>query len=168
MIKTSVVLMALIKTFNIAGLATSVVIIPDKEKFDLYEKTLNTGHLGMGNIFGSIALEAAYNYGDECLEELLEYLWDNYLFLETFFKNNLPKVKVMKPEATYLVWLDFREYGMNDKELSTFIVRKAKVGLNNGARFGIEGNGWMRLNTGCPRSILAEGLERLGKAFSVL
>ncbi len=162
----SVILMAPSKTFNIAGLATSVVIIPDKKKYDLYEKKLNTGHLGMGNIFGSVALEAAYNYGDEWLEGLLEYLWDNYLCLETYFKNNLPKVKVMKPEATYLIWLDFREYGMDDNELSNFIVRKAKVGLNNGARFGIEGNGWMRLNTGCPRSVLAEGLERLGKAFS--
>ena len=164
--KNSVVLMAPSKTFNVAGLATSVVIIPDKEKFDLYEKKLNTGHLGMGNIFGSVALEAAYTNGEEWLEELLEYLWDNYLYLDKFFKKYLPKVKVMKPEATYLIWLDFREYGMNDKELSKFIVRKAKVGLNNGARFGAEGDGWMRLNIGCPRKILAEGLERLADAFA--
>ena len=164
--QNSVVLMAPSKTFNVAGLATSVVIIPDRKKFELYEKALNLGHLGMGNIFGSVALEAAYTYGDEWLEELLEYLWNNFLYLENFFKNNLPKVKVMKPEATYLIWLDFREYGMDDSELTKFIVRKAKVGLNNGARFGIEGDGWMRLNIGCPRSILTEGLERLVNAFS--
>jgi cystathionine beta-lyase len=72
----------------------------------------------------------------------------------------------MNPEATYLVWLDFREYGMDDKELTKLIVDKAKVGLNNGAGFGIEGNGWMRLNIGCPRSVLAEGLNRLNNAFS--
>jgi cystathionine beta-lyase len=166
--KNSVILMAPSKTFNVAGLATSVVIIPDREKFELYEKALNLGHLDMGNIFGSLALEAAYTYGDEWLEELLEYLWNNFLYLEDFFKKYLSRVKVMKPEATYLIWLDFREYGMNDRELSKFMIRKAKVGLNNGARFGIEGDGWMRLNIGCPRSVLSEGLERLGNAFSGL
>jgi cystathionine beta-lyase len=166
--KNSVVLMAPSKTFNIAGLATSIVIIPDRSKFEMYEKRLNIGHLGMGNIFGSVALEAAYKNGDQWLGQLLDYLWNNYLYLEDFFTKHLPKVKVMKPEATYLVWLDFREYGMDDKQLTKFIVKQAKVGLNNGARFGSGGNGWMRLNIGCPLSILAEGLERLKNAFEKL
>jgi cysteine-S-conjugate beta-lyase len=129
---------------------------------------LNVGHLGMGNIFGSVALEAAYANGDEWLDQLLIYLWENYLFLESFFKKNLPKVKVMKPEATYLIWIDFRAYGMNDKQLTQFITDEAGVGLNNGARFGPGGEGWMRLNLGCPRTVLAEGLARLHKAFEGL
>lgn len=164
--KNSIILSAPSKTFNIAGLTTSVVIIPDKKKFEQFEKILNLAHLGMGNIFGAVALEAAYSYGDEWLNQLLDYLWNNYLYLKKFFNNNLPEVKVMNPEATYLVWLDFREYGMDGKELTKLIVDKAKVGLNNGAGFGIEGNGWMRLNIGCPRSVLAEGLNRLNNAFS--
>ena len=164
--KNSIILSAPSKTFNIAGLTTSVVIIPDKKKFEQFEKILNLAHLGMGNIFGAVALEAAYSYGDEWLNQLLDYLWNNYLYLKKFFNNNLPEVKVMNPEATYLVWLDFREYEMDGKELTKLIVDKAKVGLNNGAGFGIEGNGWMRLNIGCPRSVLAEGLNRLNNAFS--
>ncbi|MGC9354491.1 MAG: aminotransferase class I/II-fold pyridoxal phosphate-dependent enzyme [Mariniphaga sp.] len=163
--KNSVVCMAPSKTFNVAGLASSLVIIPDKTKFARYERALNVGHLGMGNIFGLVALEAAYTSGDEWLDQLLDYLWENYLFLENFIRENLPKVKVMKPEATYLIWLDFGEYGMNDEELMKFTVEKAKVGLNNGGRFGTGGDGWLRLNIGCPRSVLDEGLKRLKSAF---
>jgi cystathionine beta-lyase len=163
--KNSVVCMAPSKTFNVAGLASSLVIIPDKNKHARYERALNIGHLGMGNIFGSVAMEAAYAKGDEWLNQLMDYLWENYLFLEKFIRKNLPKVKVMKPEATYLIWLDFRAYGMNDEELMKFTVEKAKVGLNNGARFGTGGDGWLRLNIGCPRSVLEEGLERLKSAF---
>lgn len=166
--KNCAVLMAPSKTFNVAGLSTSLVIIPDKTKFNRYERTLGVGHLGMGNIFGSVALEAAYSNGDEWLEQLLAYLWENFLLVETYFSKNLPNVKVMKPEATYLIWLDFTSYGMNDERLSKFIIKEAKVGLNNGGRFGTGGNGWMRINIGCPRSILQEGLERLVKAFNKL
>ncbi|MFW5821800.1 MAG: MalY/PatB family protein [Tangfeifania sp.] len=164
----SVVFMAPSKTFNVAGLSSSVAIIPDKTNFGRYERTLNVGHLGMGNIFGTVALEAAYSNGDGWLEQMMGYVWGNYLFLEKFIAENLPKVKVMKPEATYLIWLDFREYGMNDKELFQFTIDEAKVGLNNGAKFGTGGDGWLRLNIGCPRSILEEGLQRLEKAFSKL
>ena len=140
------VCMAPSKTFNVAGLASSVVIIPNKTKFARYERALSVGHLGMGNIFGSIALEAAYTHGDNWLEQMLDYLWENYLLLEEFIKNKLPKVKVMKPEATYLVWLDFTAYGMKNKELMEFTIENAKVGLNDGGRFGTGGDGWLRIN----------------------
>jgi cysteine-S-conjugate beta-lyase len=166
--KNTIICMAPSKTFNVAGLSTSVVIIPDKTKFSCYEKSLNVRHLGMGNIFGSVALEAAYSNGDEWLDQLMEYLWQNYIFLENFFGENLPKVKVMKPEATYLIWIDFREYGMNDEELFRFVTDEAGVGLNNGARFGTGGDGWMRLNIGCPRTILEEALNRIKIAFEKL
>jgi cystathionine beta-lyase len=157
--------MAPSKTFNVAGLASSLVIIPNKKKFTRYERAIGVGHLGMGNIFGSVALEAAYKYGHEWLEQMLDYLWNNYVLLEDFFCKNLPRVKVMKPEATYLVWLDFTDYGMNNEELMKFTIEQAKVGLNDGGRFGTGGDGWLRLNIGCPRSVLIEALDRLSKAF---
>ncbi len=166
--RNSVVCMAPSKTFNVAGLASSVVIIPDKKNHTRYERVLSVGHFGMGNLFGTVAMEAAYTHGDLWLEQLLAYLWENYRYLEDFFSSNLPGVKVMQPEATYLVWLDFSQYGMNDKELNKFIIEKAGVGLNNGARFGTGGDGWMRLNIGCPRSVLKEGLEKLKAAFETL
>ncbi len=166
--KNCAILMAPSKTFNVAGLSTSLLVIPDKTKFARYERTLGVGHLGMGNIFGSIALENAYAKGDEWLEQLLKYLWQNYLLVKSYFNEKLPKVKVMPLEATYLVWLDFSAYKMNDEALSKFIVEKAKVGLNNGGRFGTGGDGWMRINIGCPKSVLQEGLEKLSIAFKNL
>ncbi len=161
----SVVFMAPSKTFNVAGLSSSIAVIPNKTNFVRYERTLGVGHLGMGNIFGTVAMEAAYSNGDEWLEQMLNYLWENYLLVKAYFSEHLPQVKVMPLEATYLVWLDFSAYDMKDKELSEFIVNEAKVGLNNGARFGTGGDGWMRINIGCPRSILKEALKRLTKAF---
>ncbi|HPE75390.1 MAG TPA: PatB family C-S lyase [Draconibacterium sp.] len=157
--------MAPSKTFNVAGFASSIVIIPNKTKFARYERAIGVAHLYMGNIFGSVAMEAAYTHGDEWLNQMMVYLQENYKLLENFFKTKLPKVKVMKPEATYLIWLDFREYGMKNAELMKFTIEKAKVGLNDGGRFGTGGDGWLRINIGCPRSVLAEALERLGKAF---
>ncbi len=163
--KNCAVLMAPSKTFNVAGLSSSLVIIPDKTKFARYERTMGVGHLHMGNIFGSVALEAAYTHGDEWLEQMLDYLWNNYQFLEDFITTRLPRIKVMKPEATYLVWLDFSDYGMKNQELMEFTVKNAKVGLNDGGRFGTGGEGWLRINIGCPRSLLEEALNRLFKAF---
>ncbi len=166
--KNSVVCMAPSKTFNVAGFSSSLIIIPDKNKLARYERTLGIGHLGMGNIFGTIAMQAAYTHGDEWLGQLLTYLQGNYNYLEKYITQKLPKVNVMKPEATYLIWLDFREYGMSDTELSKFATNEAKVALNNGGRFGAGGDGWLRINIGCPRSILMEALERLAKAFGSL
>ena len=160
-----IVSMAPSKTFNVAGLASSVVIIPNKTNFARYERAMGVGHFGMGNIFGSVALEAAYKNGEVWLEQLLDYLWDNYELLNEFFNTNLPRVKVMKPEATYLIWLDFRNYGMKNDELMKFTIQNAKVGLNDGGRFGFGGDGWLRINIGCPRSTLQEALERLKNAF---
>jgi cystathionine beta-lyase len=157
--------MAPSKTFNVAGLASSVVVIPNKNYFVLYERAMGVGHFGMGNIFGSVATEAAYRYGETWLEQLLAYLWENYLLLEDFFEKYLPRVKVMKPQATYLVWLNFTDYGMKNEELMKFVIEKAKVGLNDGARFGADGDGWLRINIGCPREILQNGLNSLALAF---
>lgn len=157
--------MAPSKTFNVAGLTSSVVIIPNKRNFARFERAIGVGHLHMGNIFGSVALEAAYTNGDDWLEQMLEYLWGNYQLLSEFMADKLPRVKVMPLEATYLVWMDFTDYGMKNDELMKFLLENAKVALNDGGRFGKGGDGWLRINIGCPRSVLQKALQQLEKAF---
>ncbi len=164
----SIVCMAPSKTFNLAGLSTSFVVIPNAETMQQYEKLMRTLHVHMGNIPGMVALEAAYSLGDKWLSEMMNYVQENYRELESYFSDHLPRVRVMRPEATYLVWLDFRDYGMNDKELSKFMVERAKVGLNNGGRFGRPGDGFMRINLGAPRSVVMEAARRISEAFGQL
>jgi len=164
----SIVCMSPSKTFNLAGLATSFTIIPDHKVRKRFNQMMETLHILTGNIPGKVALEAAYTSGEEWLSQMMDYLDGNYRFLESFFKERLPKVRIIRPEATYLVWLDFREYGMNDKKLSRLLAEKGRVGLNNGARFGTGGEGFQRINIGCPRSVLAEALNRIKAAFDPL
>ncbi len=108
------------KTFNLAGLSTSVLIIPDPVLRQKYEKTLDNLHIGMGNIFGSEALMAAYNQGEDWLRQLLQYLEGNYRYLEEFIGERLPEVGVTQTRATYLIWLDFRKLGMDDAKTEEF------------------------------------------------
>lgn len=159
-----VICMAPSKTFNTAGLTTSFLVIPNKRHFVAYERVMRLPHLHMGNIFGTAALESAYTYGDEWLAQLLKYLQANYTYLEDFFRKNMPKVKVMKPEATYLIWVDFSAYGLSDDELNQKLIDSG-VGLNRGVQFGKQGSGYMRINIGCPLSTLKEALDRIQKAF---
>ena len=162
--QNSITLMAPSKTFNTAGLTTSFLVIPNKRHFVAYERVMRLPHLHMGNIFGTIALEAAYTHGQNWLSQLLTYLQENYQALETFFNEKLPEVKVMRPEATYLIWIDFSAYGLTDEALNKKLI-DAGVGLNRGTQFGKQGAGFMRINIGCPRSILQAALERIEKAF---
>jgi cysteine-S-conjugate beta-lyase len=164
----SIICMAPSKTFNIAGLSTSFVVIPNPVLRKSFNKQMQTLHIDMGNIPGTVALEAAYTKGEEWSKQMMEYVEGNFIFLEEFFTVHLPKVKVMKPEATFLVWLDFREYGLNDRQLSEWLIGKAKVGLNNGARFGTGGDGFQRINIGCPRQVLKNALERIYNAFTTI
>jgi cystathionine beta-lyase len=157
--------MAPSKTFNTAGLTTSFLVIPNKRHFVAYERVMRLPHLHMGNIFGTAALEAAYTHGDEWLAQLLKYLQANYTYLEDFFSKNMPAVNVMKPEATYLIWVDFSAYGLSDEELNQKLI-EAGVGLNRGVQFGKQGSGYMRINIGCPLSTLKEALIRIQKAFN--
>ena len=158
-----IVCMAPSKTFNLAGLSASSVIIPNKK----LRERFNEARAGIGhglNIFGLAAMEAAYRYGDEWLEQLLEYLQGNLEFTLTYFTEIIPKIKPIKPQGTYLLWLDCRALGMDDKALSSFMREKAKVGLDDGFMFGAGGSGFQRMNIACPRSILKEALERIEKA----
>jgi cystathionine beta-lyase len=164
----TVTLMAPSKTFNTAGLACSEAIIPNPELYRKFKRSIDNVHVGMGNLFGSIALEAAYKQGDEWLTQLLDYLQANVDFTLDYFAKNIPRIKAMKPEATYLIWLDCRLLGMNNKSLKEFFIFKAKVGLNNGPDFGKEGEGFQRINIACPRSIIEEGLKRIETAVNSL
>ncbi|MCL1821751.1 MAG: PatB family C-S lyase [Prolixibacteraceae bacterium] len=166
--QNSIVCMSPSKTFNVAGLSTSVVVIPNLRKFKTYEKTLATLHIQLGNILGNVALETAFNEGDEWLSQAMDYVGENYRYLEKVLTDELPKVKIMKPEATFLVWLDFREYGMDAETLNRFFIEEARVALNNGKQFGSEGEGFMRINIGCTRTTLQEALKRICKAFKAL
>lgn len=156
------------KTFNLAGLQTSSLIIPNKKYYKIYENILNSLALDENNVFGLVALEAAYRDGEEWLEQLLSYLNENLEFLMKYFKERIPKIEVIKPEGTYLVWLDCQQLGLNSKDLNNFMIKKAKVALDDGYWFGIEGRGFMRINIACPRSFLEEGLERIERAVNSL
>ena len=158
--------MAPSKTFNVAGLTSSLAIIPDSSKKARYERVMGVPHLHMGNIFGTVALEAAYTYGENWLDQMLSYVWKNYELLENYVRTHLPRVKVMRPEATYLIWLDFSDYGISNDELHRFVIEKAGLALNDGARFGTGGDGWLRVNIGCPHSELEKAMKKLVKAFA--
>ncbi len=159
------VLMAASKTFNIAGLSTAFVVIPNKKLKVKYEQVMNTIHISGGNIFGNIATEAAFQHGYDWLTQLMAYLEENYRFAETFLKERMPRIKVMIPEATFLVWLDLNAYELSEKELAKRLI-EGGIALNHGSKFGTGGEGYFRLNFGCPRSVLEEGLIRLEKALA--
>jgi cystathionine beta-lyase len=157
------------KTFNLAGLSTSVVIISNEKLRRKFNTLIEKLHLGSGNIFGMVALEASYSRrGSEWLDELINYLQQNIDLLIQFLKQNIPKVKAIKPEATFLVWLDCRELKMNSEQLKKFIINEAKLGLSDGAIFGKEGIGFQRMNLACPKKILLSALERLDRAVKSL
>jgi len=159
-----VVFMAPSKTFNVAGLSTAYVIIPDVRLLGIYKNTLNREELSLGNLMGNVALESAYRNGEDWLNQLLDYLQDNISFIDRYLKEKLPKVIMMKPEATFLAWLDFSAFNLSDEEIKQRIIN-AGVGLNPGIDFGKQGTGYMRLNFGCPRSVLEEALSRIAKTF---
>lgn len=165
--QNSIVCMAPSKTFNLAGLEASSLIIPNKKLRREFART-REGILPMPNLFGYTALEAAYRLGDEWLEQLLEYLQGNLDFMLKYFDAKIPRIKVIEPQATYLVWLDCRELKMDDMGLRTFMREKAKVGCDDGFLFGSGGSGFERMNIACPRAILEEALERIESAVNGL
>ncbi|WP_425447038.1 MalY/PatB family protein [Dethiothermospora halolimnae] len=168
LLNNTITCMAPSKTFNIAGLSTSEIIIPNKKLRKKFNKEIERIHVGMTNVFGIEALEAAYREGEEWLDQLLIYLQENVDFIKEYIANNIPKIEVVDPEGTYLIWLDCRGLGMNNRQLKRFMIEEAKVGLNDGPVFRQGGEGFQRINIGCPRSILKEGLERIEKAVKKL
>ncbi len=160
--------MAPSKTFNLAGMSSSVVVIPDVKNRKQYEDLVHTLHVGLGNIFGFEALYAAYEEGDQWLDQLLVYLQGNRDFIHSFIGSELPQVDMMIPEATYMTWLDFRKLGLKSDELEQFIIHTAGLGLNTGTQFGPGGEGFMRLNFACQRSLLEQSMNQLKSAIDTL
>jgi cystathionine beta-lyase len=152
------------KTFNLAGLKTSNIVIPDEELRAEFKKTLQSNGLAGINTFGLVATEAAYNHGEEWLDQVLAYIEDNLNFLEVYVAQHIPQISVVRPEGTYLVWLDCRKLGLDKWELKDLMLREARVYLDDGFIFGPEGEGFQRMNIACPRSIVVEALERIREA----
>jgi cystathionine beta-lyase len=162
--QSSIICSAPSKTFNLAGIQVSNVIIPNERLRRQFKITLENYAVSEVNTFVSTALVAAYNEGEEWLVQLLEYLEANLNFLMNFFEERIPKIKVVKPQGTYLVWLDCSALNMTSQELNEFFIKKAKVGFNDGIMFGEEGQQFQRVNIACQRSILREALERVERA----
>ncbi|MBB2479341.1 pyridoxal phosphate-dependent aminotransferase [Bacillus sp. APMAM] len=160
----SIICTAPSKTFNLAGLQTSNIIIPNKTLREQFTNTIESLFIGMTSTFGLVATESAYRYGDEWLDQLLEYLDENLAFLTNYIHQNIPELKVIPTEGTYLVWIDCRELGLEAKELEHLMQKEARVALDEGYIFGKSGEGFTRMNIACPRSILEEGLRRIEKA----
>ncbi|MFN2314837.1 MAG: MalY/PatB family protein [Bacteroidales bacterium] len=161
----TVTCMAPSKTFNLAGFSTSSMIIPDPFMMDKYRRTLVGLHLHLGNIFGNVASEAAYTHGHGWLEELMQYVQANVDLVMDFCREHLPQIKPVRPEATYMIWLDCRGMGLDGAGLHKFFVEKAGVGMNEGSRFGPGGEGFMRMNLACPRSVVEKALGQIKSAI---
>lgn len=161
----SLTMIAPSKTFNIPGLSTSVAILPGDDLRHRFVRKLRALGLHEGNTFGIVALEAAYTRCDGWLEDLKGYLEKNRDQVMAWFGEHLPQVRIFPPQGTYLMWLDFSAYGEHGDILHRLLA--ANVVLTDGLIYGEEGRGWLRLNIGCPRSTLDEGLKRIGTALEV-
>jgi len=152
------------KTFNIAGFRTGAAIIPNPAVRELFSECV-INHKAYGRTtFGTLSLEVAYNECGYYADQLMQYLQGNLDFMLEFFEKHIPRIRVIRPQATYLIWLDCRALGLVPKELSTLLLETAKVALNDGDSFGPGGAGFMRINIACRRATLAEALQRIRKA----
>ncbi len=154
------------KTFNLAGLFTSSMIISDGDLRGKMDEKLETLHLVHGNLFGYLASTVAYNHGDKWLDELMNYVQQNFDLVSGFFKEKLPQIRMTRQEATYLAWVDFRGFGLDDERLNRKLIEEAKVGFSRGSTFGKGGAGFMRINLGTQRTKVREMLQRVYRAFA--
>lgn len=160
----SITLMAPSKTFNIAGIVSSFAVISNKEIRDKYYSFVKKRGLDEGNLFAYTATVSAYNECDDWLDEMLKYVQSNVDFVDSYLKNNIPEIKAILPEASFLIWLDCRLLNLSQNELVKLFVDKAGLALNDGAIFGPGGEGFMRLNVGTSKLILEKALNNLKKA----
>ncbi len=152
------------KTFNLAGLQISNIIIPNPTLASEFKIVLETNSSSRPNIFAVNGAEAAYRYGDRWLEQVLAYLEDNHALVKDYLGKRIPEIKIVPAQATYLAWLDCRGLGMDKEELASFMEQKAGLGLSQGYIFGEGGEGFVRMNLGCPRSVVEEALKRIERA----
>lgn len=150
------------KSFNIAGLQIANIITNNAEDRQKIDRAININEVCDVNPFGVIALQAAYNEGEDWIDQLNVYLWENYQALKTFFKDNLPQLEVIDLEGTYLVWVNVRETGMTGNELTDKLLKEGKVFVNRGTMYGeTTGEDYIRINIAMPRSLMLEGLKRM-------
>lgn len=166
--QNSITYMAPSKTFNMAGLISSSYIIPHPEIRKKFKEYLENSELANGNIFAYIACKAAYENGAAWRSQMLEYVQGNLDYVVGFLKEYVPQIKPMIPQASFLVWLDCSGMNMTTNQLQNFMVKEAKLGLNKGTTFGPGGEHHLRLNIGCPRSVLVQAMEQLRRAVSTL
>lgn len=156
------------KTFNIAGLSSGFAIIPNAQLHTRYSAELEASGSGHGNIFGIEALKAAFTpQGVEWLTELMAYIAQNVDFVDDFLKRRMPMVTFVRPQGTYLLWLNFNALGLDDAQLNNLLQHTAEVGFNAGSGFGDEGKGFERVNVACPHSTLNEALERVANTLEI-
>lgn len=166
--KIGVTLGAPSKTFNIPGLVSSWMVVKDPELRKGFYHWMDVNEFNAPVIISAIGAEAAYNHGEQWLDEMLEYVEGNIAFVDEYLHANCPSVKAIAPQASFLVWLDFNNLGLNQQELMDLLLDKAHVALNDGSMFGIQGTGFMRLNVGTPKSVLKEALDHISAAVGSL
>ena len=159
----SITLMSPSKAFNMAGLTSSYSIISNEALRERFHRHLEHSELNLGHAFAFIGVAAAYSHGTEWLDQMLAYVHGNIDYMEQYLATSLPQVGMIRPQASYLVFLDFRKLGLSQAELNKLIVEKARLALNDGAMF--EGEGFMRLNAASPRSVIEEAMHRLSDAL---
>lgn len=152
------------KTFNLAGLQVSNIIVKNSGIKKRLEEEIEKSGYSQLNIMGLVACRTAYEYGREWLEQLKEYLAGNLNFVRESLAEKLPRVKLVEPQGTYLIWLDFKALGLSDNALENLIINEARLWLDGGLMFGNEGSGFQRLNIACPREILKKALQQLEEA----
>ena len=156
------------KTFNIAGLQVSNIFIPDNQLRQRFKRQIAASGYSQLNAAGLVACEAAYRYGEEWYNGVKAYIRENISFTKKFLEERIPKVKMLEPEGTYLVWVDFRALGLSNRELEDLIIHKAGLWLDSGAIFGAAGEGFQRINVACPRVTLQTALEKIETAVNNL
>lgn len=166
--ENTITCMAPTKTFNLAGLQSSFLVISNPYYYEVMDKAFSILDIKRNNAFSLVATEAAYNYGEDWLYELIKYIEDNVDFAIDYIKNHMPQLKVKKPEGTYLLWVDFSNLNVDKEDLKNALINKGRIALSDGSSFGIGGDGYYRINLACPRSMVLEGLKRIEFAIKSL
>ena len=166
--ENTITCMAPTKTFNLAGLQSSFLVISNPYYYEVMDKAFSILDIKRNNAFSLVATESAYNYGEDWLYELIKYIEDNVDFAIDYIKNHMPQLKVKKPEGTYLLWVDFSNLNVDKEDLKNALINKGRIALSDGSSFGIGGDGYYRINLACPRSMVLEGLKRIEFAIKSL
>lgn len=162
----SITFMAPSKTFNMPGVQSSFAIVPDDALRARFQQFMEAGEFSEGHLFAYIGCKAAFEHGEEWLEQLLAYIQGNIDFTEDYLRRHIPSISMIRPQASFLIFLDCRGLGLDQEALERLFADKARLALNTGTTFGEPGRGFMRLNIGCPRAALKQALDRLAEAVN--